>query len=194
MECVDVCDDDALHPITQTGETVKQLRKDWDFWLDLPNTPKPYFRVDDLEEGVGALETILLDKANYLSFTSGDGACLGCSEKTAMHLFVATVEALMQPRVAQHVEKLNKLISDLEQHIQMKLIGDLDVGNPDTMAQVVGEMSDRDVTLASLAEKMQGDRGGQPIDQDWLRRVTQLVAKSGYISSWICNAIHENDV
>lgn len=177
MECVDVCDDDALQPITQTGETIKQLRKDWDFWLDLPNTPKPYFRVDDLEEGIGALETILLDKANYLSFSSGDGACLGCSEKTAMHLFVATVEALMQPRVAHHVEKLDKLISDVEQHIQMKLIGDLDVGNPDTMAQVVGEMNDQDVTLASLAEKMQGDRGGQPIDQDWLRRVTQLVAR-----------------
>ena len=177
MECVEVCDDDALRPITQTDKSIQQLRKNWDFWLDLPTTPKQYFRIDDFEEGIGALETILLDKANYLSFSSGDGACLGCSEKTAMHLFVSTVEALMQPRVAKHVEKLDKLIGDLERHIQMRLIGDLDVGNPEAMAKVVGEMSGQDVTLASLAEKMEGMRGGQPIDQDWLRRVSQLVAK-----------------
>ncbi len=83
MECVAVCDDDALrsvHPDRRVGRA--KLRKDWDFWLDLPNTPKKYIRIDDLEEGIGALETILLDKTNYLAFTSGDGACLGCSEKT----------------------------------------------------------------------------------------------------------------
>ena len=49
--------------MTQTDESVKRLRDHWDFWLDLPTTPKKYIRVDDLEEGIGALETILLDKA-----------------------------------------------------------------------------------------------------------------------------------
>ena len=82
MECVQVCDDDALKPVTQTPATISKLREHWDFWLDLPNTPKKFIRVDDLEERIGALETILLDKDIYLSFASGDGACLGCSEKT----------------------------------------------------------------------------------------------------------------
>jgi pyruvate-ferredoxin/flavodoxin oxidoreductase len=41
----------------------------------------------------------------------GDGACLGCGEKTAIHLFTSTVTALMQPRVQKHVEKLDDLIS-----------------------------------------------------------------------------------
>ena len=62
MECIAVCNDDALRPVTQTTETIDKLRSDWDFWLDLPNTPKKYIRVDDLEEGIGALQTILLDK------------------------------------------------------------------------------------------------------------------------------------
>jgi pyruvate-ferredoxin/flavodoxin oxidoreductase len=177
MECVEVCEDDALRAVAQTEQSVKRLRKDWDFWLDLPSTPKQYFRVDDLEEGIGALETILLDKANYLAFSSGDGACLGCSEKTTVHLFVATVEALMQPRVARHIEKLGKLIADLERHIQTRLMGDLDVGNPEAMAKIVDDMSGEDVTLASLASRMERVRQGQPLDQDWLRRVTQLVAK-----------------
>ena len=111
MECVEVCSDEALVPVTQTREAVADLRKNWDFWLDLPNTPEKYSRVDNLEEGIGALETILLNKDAYLPFASGDGSCLGCSEKTVVHLFVATVESLIQPRVKAHVAKLDDLIA-----------------------------------------------------------------------------------
>ncbi len=177
MECVEVCDDDALRSVTQTDDTVKSLREQWDFWLDLPTTPQKYIRVDDLEEGVGALETILLDKASYTAFTSGDGACLGCAEKTAIHLFVATVEALMAPRVARHLERLGELIARLERHIQLKLVEEIDVGDPAKMARIVREIGDRDVTLAGIAERMEGLGKGQPIDQDWLGRMTQLLGK-----------------
>jgi pyruvate-ferredoxin/flavodoxin oxidoreductase len=176
MECVEVCDDDALRPIKQTEESVQKLRDNWDFWLDLPNTPKNYIRVDNLEEGIGALETILLDKSNYLPFTSGDGACLGCSEKTALHLFVATVEALMQPRVAKHLRHVTDLIDRLKKHIQLRLVGEINVGDPEVMARVMKDTGDRDLTLAAIAERIESMRGSQPIDQDWLRRMSGLVA------------------
>jgi hypothetical protein len=87
------------------------LRRDWKFWLDLPTTPKEYSRIDNLDEKIGALETLLLDKHNYNSMNCGDGACLGCGEKTAIHMFTGTVTALMQPRVEAFVEKLDDLIS-----------------------------------------------------------------------------------
>jgi pyruvate-ferredoxin/flavodoxin oxidoreductase len=177
MECVAVCDDDALRPVTQTDESVDRLRDHWDLWLDLPNTPQRYIRVDDLEEGVGALETILLDKTNYLSFTSGDGACLGCSEKTVMHLFVATVEALMQPRIARHVARLEGLIARLEKHVQLRLIGDLDVGDPATVASIVNQFGDTDLTLAGIADRMEKLEGGRPIDQEWLQRVSKVIGE-----------------
>jgi pyruvate-ferredoxin/flavodoxin oxidoreductase len=177
MECVEVCDDDALRPITQTDDTVKRLRREWGFWLDLPNTPQRYVRIDDLEQGIGALETLLLDKANYLAFSSGDGACLGCSEKTVIHLFTATVEALMQPRVARHVARLEELIAALEKHIQMKLVAGVDVSDPAAMARVVNETGDRDLTLAGIAERLEASRGSEPIDPDWLRRTSQLLAR-----------------
>ncbi len=177
MECVEVCEDDALRPVTQTEASVRKLRDHWDFWLDLPTTPAKYSRIDDLEEGIGALETLLLDKAAYLAFSSGDGACLGCSEKTAIHLFTATVEALMRPRVAAHLEKLNDLISRLERHIQLKLVEGIDVADPAAMTRIVKETSGADLTLAGIAERMEASRGGLPIDQDWLRRTTQLLAR-----------------
>jgi pyruvate-ferredoxin/flavodoxin oxidoreductase len=176
MECVEVCNDDALRPVMQTKDSIQKLRDHWDFWQDLPNTKPKYFRVDDLEEGVGALETILLDKEVYQAFASGDGACLGCSEKTAMHLFTATVESLMKPRVKRHVAYLEELIQRLEQHVQVTLMKGIDIGNADAMSKVVSDLSKTDVTLSSLAQKLEGQRG-EPIDQDWLRRVSQILAK-----------------
>ena len=177
MECVEVCDDDALRPVTQTPESVARLRREWDFWLDLPTTPERYSRIDDLEQGIGALETLLLDKANYLAFTSGDGACLGCSEKTIVHLFTATVEALMQPRIVKHLAKLDDLITRLERHIQLELVAELNLSDPAKIAAALGEHAKGDVTLAGLAERLERFGGGQPIDPDWLRRTTDLLAR-----------------
>jgi len=176
MECVAVCEDDALVAVPQTAESVATLKSQWDFWLDLPTTPPKYIRVSNLEEGVGALETILLDKGNYMALSSGDGACLGCSEKTVLHLFVATVEALMQPRVTKHIEYLDDLIKRLETHIQLRLAREINVADPASIARIVSDYQGRDLTLSAIAEKVENSRDGEPIDQDWLRRVTELLA------------------
>jgi pyruvate-ferredoxin/flavodoxin oxidoreductase len=119
MECVEICEDDALRPVPQSDASVDTLRRHWDFWLDLPSTARRYTRIENLEDGVGTPETILLDKASYLAFTSGEGACLGCAEKTVLHLFIATVEALMQPRIEKHVARLDELIGKLERHVAL---------------------------------------------------------------------------
>ncbi len=177
MECVDVCGDEALVPMTQTKDSIKYLRNDWEFWLDLPNTPKKYIRIDNLEEGIGALDTLLLDKTNYLSLASGDGACLGCTEKTVIHLFTGTVEALMQPRVEKHLTYINELIGKLQKHIQLKLVSDMDISDSEAMGQAIDELKDGDLTLAAIAGKMEKLRGSKPVDQEWLKRVTQLIAK-----------------
>ena len=177
MECIAVCNDDALRPVTQTADTIKSLRKNWDFWLDLPNTPKKYIRVDNLEEGVGALETILLDKNAYLPFASGDGACLGCSEKTVIHLFVATVEALMQPRVAKHIAKIDDLVARLKKHVQLKLVGEIDLGDSEEMAAVLEADDDGELTLAKIAGRIEKAHEAEPIDREWLRHVTDLIGK-----------------
>jgi pyruvate-ferredoxin/flavodoxin oxidoreductase len=177
MECVEVCDDNALIPVRQTGESVQQLRDQWNLWLDLPTTPQKYIRVDDLEEGIGALETILLDKEAYGGLSSGDGACLGCSEKTVMHLFVATVESLMQPRVKAHIARLEDLIGRLEKHIQLQLVREVNVSDTDALANILSNNGDHDLTLSDIARKMEDMQGGQPIDPAWLRRVSGLLSQ-----------------
>ncbi len=177
MECIEVCEDDALRSIIQTDGTVARLRKEWDLWTDLPTTPQKYNRIDDLEEKIGPLETILLNKEAYLNFASGDGACLGCSEKSVIHLFIATVESLMQPRIEKHVAHLTTLIQDLEKHIQNKLMSNVNITDTDTLSKIISEMHDSDLTIAGITEKIEKEKGSKPIDQEWLQDVSQLLAK-----------------
>ncbi len=151
MECVKVCNDDALRSIPQTTDTTSRLRKEWDFWMQLPTTSPEFIRIDSLDEKIGALETLLLDKKNYMGLVCGDGACLGCGEKTVVHLFVATVEALMQPRVKKQVQKLDGLIEQMDQHIRLKLASSMDLSNSTRVEQALDKLKDSDVTLASFS-------------------------------------------
>lgn len=176
-ECIAVCEDDALRPIIQTDGTIAKLRSDWDLWTDLPNTPEKFNRIDDLEEKIGPLETILLNKEAYQHFASGDGACLGCSEKTVIHLFVATVESLMQPRIKKHIAHLDALIEKLQQHIQSRLIGSINMTDTEAIARILTESHNVDLTMAGIASKLEAQTGSKPIDQDWLKETTQLIAQ-----------------
>ncbi len=176
MECINVCGDDALRPITQTEDTISRLRREWDFWGDLPNTPDKYNRIDDLEEKIGPLETILLNKDAYLKFASGDGACLGCSEKTVVHLFVATVESLMQPRIKKHVKHLEDLIDRFEKHIQLTLLDTVKVTDTDMMSKIISDTNTSDLTMSGIASKLETEHGSEPIDQEWLREMTHILS------------------
>ena len=175
-ECVQVCPDDALTMVRQTTESTAELRDRREFWLDLPNTDPRYIRIDDLEGGVGVLETMLLDKAVSGAVVSGDGACLGCSEKTVARLFVGTVEALMRPRVVEHVRKLEELLERLEKHVEVQLLRAEGFGDASALREAAAALKGGDVTLARLAEKMASIKGEHPLDPVWLDRVTGLLA------------------
>ncbi|OQW95754.1 MAG: pyruvate ferredoxin oxidoreductase [Beggiatoa sp. IS2] len=177
MECVTTCDDDALRIVTQTTEGVEALRKDWGFWLDLPTTSPQFSRIENLNERIGALDTLLLDKKNFESMPCGDGACLGCGEKTIIHLFTSTVTALMQERVQKHIEKVTRLISELEKHIRLKLVETVDLSNAEAISKIVEEHSDVDLTLSRLSSALESGKVSNPVDADWLRWVTGLLSK-----------------
>jgi len=171
--CVEVCEDDALEMVPQTSASVERLRRDWRFWLDLPTTPPEYIRIDSLDEKIGALETLLLDKRNYTAMVCGDGACLGCGEKTAIHLFTATVRALMQPRVRAFVARLDELIERLEKHIRMKLTESLDLSQPSALAEAAARGGD--LTLASLSARLAEGKAEAMLDPQWVRSAGSLL-------------------
>jgi pyruvate-ferredoxin/flavodoxin oxidoreductase len=177
MECIVACEDGALEAVTQTRDSIKTLRDNWAYWLDLPTTNQQYWRIDDLDEKVGALGTLLLDKNSYSSMNCGDGACLGCCEKTIIHLFTSTVTALMQPRVKKHIARIEKLITELEQHVRLKLANTLDLSNVDAVQHAVDANKNADLTLAKLSGSLATGKNSQPIDGQWLKWVSQIIAK-----------------
>jgi len=175
MECVEVCADQALVATAQATADVERLRRDWDFWQELPTTAPEYIRIDDLDERIGALETLLLDKRNYSSMVCGDGACLGCGEKSVIHLFTSTVTALMQPRVKKQIERLDDLIAKLETHIRLKLAQNIDLADTAAIRQAVAGSREHDLTLARLSAEIDTGKTAHPIDPDWLGTVTGLL-------------------
>ncbi len=177
MLCIDVCDDDALRPVDQTAESIEELRREWDYWMDLPSTPPEYIRIDDIDEKIGALETLLMDKTAYQSMVCGDGACTGCGEKSVLHIFTATVTTMMQRRVKKHVEHITDLIERLERHIKMKLADTVDISDSSRMQQVLEAHRKGDLKLAELAGALEEGKAGTPLDQDWLASVSGLLQK-----------------
>ncbi len=112
--CVDVCPEHALVTVKQDDRVVDRLRRNWELWERLPDTKDRYLNVPDLEEGVGVLSTLLLKKGTYRSMVGGDGACMGCGEKTSVHLVTTAVRAVMTSRVEKHVARLADLSERLD--------------------------------------------------------------------------------
>ncbi len=177
MLCVDVCDFDALSITRQTDESVETLRADWEFWQELPNTSRDYIRIEDMDEKVGAMETMLLDKSVYGSMVCGDGSCTGCGEKGVLHLFTSTITALMQPRVKRLIGEIEELIAGLEKKIRDRLASTVDVSDLSAIDRVVDSKSGGDLKLADLAAGLDQGKAGTPIDPDWLKALTRLIAR-----------------
>jgi pyruvate-ferredoxin/flavodoxin oxidoreductase len=112
--CVEVCPDGALVTVKQDDANLAQLRRNWAVWQKLPDTHDRFVNVSDVDEGIGVLSSLLLKKATYRSMVGGDGACMGCGEKTAVHLIVSSIFAAMQPRVQRHVAHLEELVAALD--------------------------------------------------------------------------------
>jgi pyruvate-ferredoxin/flavodoxin oxidoreductase len=125
--CVEVCPDGALVSVKQTDQVVSDLRRHWTFWNRLPDTSDRYINIANLDEATGTLSSLLLKKDNYLAMVGGDGACMGCGEKTVVHLVVSTINATMQPRVEKFVAKLDALIEGLDTQARGLLAADADL-------------------------------------------------------------------
>lgn len=125
--CVAVCPDDALLSKRQSDERVEQLRSNWALWKHLPETDDRFINIPNLEEGIGVLSSLLLKQSNYHSTEGGDGACLGCGEKTDIHLVLSAINALLIPRVEAYVGELEELITDLDARARSFVAADADL-------------------------------------------------------------------
>ncbi len=154
--CVEVCPDGALVTVRQDQEILARLRRNWELWNRLPDTDDRFVNIHDIDEGIGVLPTLLLKKEAYRSMVGGDGACMGCGEKTAVHLIVSAIHAQMAPRVKRHVLELDRLIAALESRAR-ELVGrgvDLEAAAAAETAVAVPVDSEAHQELAALTASL----------------------------------------
>ena len=125
--CVAACPDGALVTVKQDDAGLAKLRRNWSMWERLPDTDDKYVNVSNVDEGIGVLSSLLLKKDTYRSMVGGDGACMGCGEKTAVHLIVSAIHASMQPHVATYMTRLDTLIATLDQQARNLLSAGADL-------------------------------------------------------------------
>ncbi|MGD2067530.1 MAG: 2-oxoacid:acceptor oxidoreductase family protein [Gemmatimonadota bacterium] len=188
--CVDVCPEDALVTVRQDEEVVDLLRRNWKFWEELPDTGDRYVNIRDLDEGIGVLSSLLLRKDNYRSMAGGDGACMGCGEKTAVHLVTSTIEALMQPRVKAFVGRLDDLVAELERQERDIVASRTDVeaaaDAEDAVAvELAGEDRERIRTLERARKELQDLRWRYTVGPSGKGRAPMGISNStGCSSVW----------
>ena len=145
--CVAVCDDGALVSAPQTDAVQEVLESNWRLWRNLPETDDRYIRISSLEESIGVMPSLLLKQRNYLSMLGGDNACMGCGEKTAIHLVLSAVNAVMAPRVERHVAELERLAKELDEQARAMLISGAD------LAAVSADADGLDVPVAKQTKE-----------------------------------------
>jgi len=182
--CVAACPDGALITVKQTEGIVEKLRRNWKLWQFLPETDDRYVNVASLEEGIGVLSSLLLKQSNYRSMVGGDGACMGCGEKTVLHLVVSAINATMLPRVKQYTARLDGLMAELDRKARGLLASDaaLDKVGKDAVGSV-------DIPLAP-GKQAQVDRISRMIDElkDLKWRYTEGPSGKGRATTGIANA------
>jgi pyruvate-ferredoxin/flavodoxin oxidoreductase len=137
--CVAVCPEGALVTVRQDEAAIAKLRRNQALWERLPDTPDRFVSVSDVEHGVGVLSSLLLKRENYRSMVGGDGACMGCGEKTAVHLVLSTVNSLLRPRVEAHVQKLDFLLAGLDAQARQLIASEADI---DAVGHAAGDRVD----------------------------------------------------
>ncbi|MBM3267031.1 MAG: 2-oxoacid:acceptor oxidoreductase family protein [Candidatus Sericytochromatia bacterium] len=154
--CVDVCHDGALITVPQDDRMDASLRANWRLWRNLPETPDRFVNVSNLAEGIGVLPTLLLKQRIYGSLCPGDGACMGCGEKTGVHLVLSAVNALLLPRVEKYVARLRDLSARLDEMARKHLAAGAD--------------------LAAIARGAEAAPGTTPADAGAARRIARIKA------------------
>ena len=81
-ECVEACGDhQALSMIPKTDTSLQQYHRTFDFYNELPETPKRFINE--------RLLTDMMLTADSLLYVGGAGSCMGCGEATALRMMVA---------------------------------------------------------------------------------------------------------
>jgi len=105
MQCVEVCGPNSLTSHEQDDELLEMLEGRFERLTTLPDTPA---RITATATAPGGdIKRILLARDDYYSITGGHGACRGCGEVTAIHLFNSLSHRIGEDQRQAHMRELD---------------------------------------------------------------------------------------
>ncbi len=118
-ECVEECGEkNALVMANETEDLNADHVSGTNFMDYLPDTPSSFlgrYDEEDPEQSHAlALKNHLMVRSNYEALVSGDGACAGCGEKSALRALASVTEAYMRPLYHRKAERLMEKADQLE--------------------------------------------------------------------------------
>ena len=101
-ECVEVCGDHAALKMVEESEELNARHTTAVHFLDqVADTPQKYLGLYDADHPETSREATLrnhlMRRSTYDALVSGDGACAGCGEKSALRAVATVTEAYMRP-------------------------------------------------------------------------------------------------
>ncbi len=117
--CVEACGShEALKMVPETEEIHAQIQTATTFMNLLKDTPDKYLGIYDAsnpqESKAAALKFHLMQQSKYNALVSGDGACAGCGEKSALRALATVTEALMRPLFHNKAKRLREKAAQLD--------------------------------------------------------------------------------
>ncbi len=176
-ECLHVCPENALESVGQTTDIVEDYRHNWQFLMELPETPLSALETFISEKRPETLAYQLFNKKVYHSMTGGDSTYPGSGAKTGVHLMLSSLEALYQPRIGAFVQKLDGLIKKLEAKIQGRLEAAVHINDFDEFSQRLTTLNPDELSLANLTKTAQTDAPKQKLDGKQLAQLNAILNK-----------------
>jgi len=175
--CITSCPEGAIAWGEQTPERNLVLAQNWQVQLSLPELAQERITSFIDADQAETYSNRLLQRSAYHATLGGDGGKTGNGAKTAVHLLTAGAEAIMQPRFKQHIDKLKRLIADLEAGIQGDVSRTLNINDFEDFTRRLSGLDGQQLSVERLAELVGDQSNSTTVNPEKLRRLSELVIK-----------------
>lgn len=168
--CAEICPEGALEMSLQTSSLVATQRAALGLWEKLPDTPGETIRRLQADKEYNPVAAMMLSRNYYLSMIGGDYSEKDASAKSTLRAVTATVEAIMQPRILELLERLNKWIGDLSEKIHARLSEALPSENFDALAATLSEAQSGKIPADTIIAEIGKQAHLKMVDATLLKR------------------------
>lgn len=171
--CVAACEPGALQPGSRSAEAVRQARAGAAAWRALPDTTGAVIAAARELPEPGLLGALELSRHCLVTMAPGDDAEPGSGARLALRSVLAATEAHLQPKLLQHVQRLDELAAKFGERIRGMLAGALPVTDLEALHEGLATLGAGAVALSTLAGRLDEVQASGRVDAGKLQLLVE---------------------